>query len=268
VVQDIAGDGRGLVVFVPGTWVRARCWSAWQDHFDRNGYDSLISGWPGEIAGTDRVPDPRTPTRVSLNTLVDRLDVVLAGTGPGPILIGHGIGAVVVQILVGRGRVAGAAIAIAPPTVGWVRRAAALGNLAAGLRCGVLEVMRPGTLSPRTFALAYANTCPPDEAAELYRRFVIPSTIRPLVRASVTWRDPGSRAKPAGRAPTLLISAGRDRLCPERAVIGWERFGRRHFPDDVTDHHVFPRRGHSLTFDAGWRAVADYCLDWLSAHDM
>ncbi len=263
------GNGRGRVVFVPGTWVHSRSWAAWQEHFDRNGYDSLVSRWPGENGPAEghRRPPP-LKTRVSLSTLVDRLDGLLTDAEPGRILVGHGIGAVVVQILLGRGYSAGAAIAIAPPAVGWVRRSAALGHLATELRWRAADVRRPGALSLRAFTLAYANACPPGEAVDLYRRFVIPSTIWPLIRASATWRDPAVRARSAGRAPLLLISGGRDRLCPERVVRGWERFGRRNFPDDDTDHHVFPRRGHSLTFDAGWEAVADYCLDWLSTHDI
>jgi hypothetical protein len=32
----------------------------------------------------------------------------------------------------------------------------------------------------------------------------------------------------------------------------------------VTDLVDFPDRGHSLTVDSGWRAVADACLDWLA----
>ena len=32
----------------------------------------------------------------------------------------------------------------------------------------------------------------------------------------------------------------------------------------VTDLAEFPDRGHSLTIDSGWRAVADDCLSWLA----
>ena len=268
-MEDIAGNGRGRVVFVPGTWLHSRCWSSWQEHFDRNGYDSVIAEWPGENAAAGRSGhEPQTRTRVSLHTLVDRVGSLLAGSQPGSILVGHGIGAVVAQILLDRGHSAAAAIAIAPPAVGWVRRAAALRHLATGLRWAARDVLGPGALSLRTFGLVYASTCPPGERAELYRRFVVPSTIRPLVTASATWTDPGRRTRSVGRAPLLLISGGRDRLSPELAVQGWERFGRSRYPDDVTDHHVFPGRGHSLTFDAGWESVADFCLDWLSTHDI
>ncbi|WP_426502748.1 hypothetical protein ACPPVO_34600 [Dactylosporangium sp. McL0621] len=31
----------------------------------------------------------------------------------------------------------------------------------------------------------------------------------------------------------------------------------------VTELHEFPDRGHSLTIDSGWQAVAATCVDWL-----
>ena len=32
----------------------------------------------------------------------------------------------------------------------------------------------------------------------------------------------------------------------------------------MPDLAEFPDRGHSLTIDSGWRAVADDCLSWLA----
>jgi hypothetical protein len=34
-----------------------------------------------------------------------------------------------------------------------------------------------------------------------------------------------------------------------------------------TDLVELADRGHSLTIDHGWRAVADECLSWLAKHD-
>jgi hypothetical protein len=36
----------------------------------------------------------------------------------------------------------------------------------------------------------------------------------------------------------------------------------------VTDLEEFPDRGHSLTIDAGWAAVADLALAWLGKHGL
>jgi|tagenome__1003787_1003787.scaffolds.fasta_scaffold20888872_1 hypothetical protein len=57
-------------------------------------------------------------------------------------------------------------------------------------------------------------------------------------------------------------------MTAERTVAAFERRNRRQLPGAVSDHHVFPDRGHSMTIDAGWRDVAYYCLDWLTSHDL
>jgi alpha-beta hydrolase superfamily lysophospholipase len=54
---------------------------------------------------------------------------------------------------------------------------------------------------------------------------------------------------------------GRDHTVPEaitKATLKLYRHSRA-----TTELIEFPDRGHSLTIDSGWRAVADQCLAWL-----
>lgn len=97
---DLAvNDGRGLVVFLRGTWMHPRAWVSWQEHFDSNGYDSVIAGWTGTthapIAAGAAAP-------VSLADLLDGTAALVSDLRRAPILIGHGIGAVVAQVLLDR----------------------------------------------------------------------------------------------------------------------------------------------------------------------
>ena len=43
-----------------------------------------------------------------------------------------------------------------------------------------------------------------------------------------------------------------------------EVFGKYSKSDADTEFHVFEGKGHSLTVDAGWKEVADVCLQWLA----
>lgn len=86
--------------------------------------------------------------------------------------------------------------------------------------------------------------------------------------AAFAMRAPGRSRPPGDRPPLLLISGGKDLIAPESTVRSWERYGRRRHPDSVTDHHVFPDRGHSLAVDAGADQVINYCLDWLSTQNL
>ncbi len=66
----------------------------------------------------------------------------------------------------------------------------------------------------------------------------------------------------------LLVSGGQDALIPEMSIAALQCRYRRRFPAAVSDHHVFPDRGHSMAIDSRWRDVAYYCLDWLTAQNL
>ena len=54
---------------------------------------------------------------------------------------------------------------------------------------------------------------------------------------------------------------GRDHTVPEAITKATLKLYRHsHATTELTE---FPDRGHSLTIDSGWRAVADQCLAWL-----
>jgi alpha-beta hydrolase superfamily lysophospholipase len=68
------------------------------------------------------------------------------------------------------------------------------------------------------------------------------------------------------RGPLLLIMGGRDHTVPE--VITKSTLKQYKHSHAVTDLIEFADRGHSLTIDSGWRAVADACLSWLDAQEL
>jgi fermentation-respiration switch protein FrsA (DUF1100 family) len=57
------------------------------------------------------------------------------------------------------------------------------------------------------------------------------------------------------RGPLLLVAGGEDHAVPE--TVAEETFRQYRGSPAVTDLAEFADRGHSLTIDAGWRAVAD-----------
>jgi hypothetical protein len=59
---------------------------------------------------------------------------------------------------------------------------------------------------------------------------------------------------------------GRDHTVPEAITRATLRQYRH--SDAITELTEFPDRGHSLTIDSGWPAVADHCLAWLAKNDL
>ena len=261
--------GRGLVAFIPGTWMHDSSWAPWQSVFDRNGYDSLVVGGT-DPAGITQGTDARRnkPAGITFKSLLRVCTAALSKLAEPPILIGHGSGALLAQVLLDRRGVASAAIALCPARAGWVSRTALPGVGRTAVTVGHLAPPFGRRISQAAFVQSYANTRPVAEAADLYRRYVIAGSCRPLLQAAYTLHSPGGSVSPTDRPPLLLVSGGKDRLIPEATARSWERYGRRRHPDSVTDHHVFPDRGHSLTVDRGSEDVANFCLDWLSSQNL
>jgi non-heme chloroperoxidase len=224
-------DGRGLVLFIHGLRMNVSSWDPWADEFDGNGYDSISYRWPGET----RTPDhPQIPQTVRVRDLSEQLTGIIGALGRPPIAIGHGVGGLLAQVLVGQGSVS-AAISLTP------------------VPCGLPVVTAAVRLARNSPRLAWATTR---------------GSPRPLMWSLIRSAAPPRRPEHERTAPLLLIAAGRDRVVSEASVGSLHRRYRRTEPDAVTDYKVFPDRAHSLVADSGWPAVGYYCLDWLTANGL
>jgi non-heme chloroperoxidase len=252
-------NGRGLVLFLHGSWVHSDCWVPWVALFDDSGYDSVVVRWPHERArATDHRVGPGRTLRPTVADLRRLVYAAVTSMDRAPILLGHGVGGLVAESMLGRAALS-AVIAVAPAPSGW---RAMLPRTALRERDVVLRrrVPSPGL---EAFHHPYATTVDRSEAADLHDRHVIPA------RASGPLWTIGRRGDPpVPRSPLLLISGGKDLLSPESGVEALVRRNRRRYPDDVTDHRVFPDRAHSLVVDTRWEDVADHCLDWLTLQNL
>lgn len=262
---DLTIDGRGLVVFIHGTGLPAQSWAPWLKLFARNGYDGVAVLWPGE-ASTPASCRAQSERRASLtvNEISDHVAVCITSHGRVPIAIGHNAGALVAETLLERA-LASAAVALAPP---YPRLAAGVWRRLHAGPSGLTTTDRQPSAMPtgpefhRTFATAPGFS----ESEALRARPAAPATSGSAMRAraAAPARRSASTEETGVRGPLLLISGGRDVMAPEQWVNDLHIWHRRNSPDAVTDHQVFPGRGHSMVIDAGWRDIAEYTLDWLT----
>jgi non-heme chloroperoxidase len=270
--SDRLEDGRGVVVFIHGLWLHAESWQRWVDLFDGSGYDCVAAPWPGESSTVAACrADPAPMAGVSLAQLCHQVATVIGTLAKPPVLIGHGVGGLIARTLLGRTAVS-AAIAIAPMPAGraGIRSVVAVRGLSQGL--GAIRDQRRATMpTAAQFHRRFANAVGQPESDELYRRFVIPAGGRPLLNSVLASSRPhrgDHNGEVTRRGPLLLISGSRDALISERWTGALQRHYRRTSPDQVSDHQVFPGRGHSMVIDARWRDVAYYCLDWLTRQNL
>ncbi len=218
--------------------------------------------WPGEldtVAATRA--DPSGWRDLGLAALTAHYVRVARSFDTPPVLIGHCVGGLIAQYLLGAD-LALAAVALAPIPPGDLNRLVVA-------RPAVPESPgEPARLSPREFRQFFANAVDAGEAAALFGRHVVPMPLRLL-------GDIGARSEPGqteltvatgnqDRGPLLLVSGQEDRLAPDTMTRAmYKRYG-----DSVAVSELaqFADRGHSLVIDSGWPEIADHVLGWLTDH--
>lgn len=245
--------GRTPLVFVHGAYVGAWCW---EEHFlpwfAERGFPSyaLSLRGHGKSAGREQLHS------FGLADFADDLEAVLADLGRPAVLIGHSMGALVVQKYLERGerRAAAAAFVCPVPPFGvlpssfmlaWTRPAlfSEINGLAVGRR------VSRGALHEALFAGPVDN-----ERIERYYARMQPESRRALLDMSgwglpQTWRLELPAALVLGAERDALIGASAARTTAQ--LLG-------------AQYRELPGLGHAVMLDPGWRAAAEALEGWLA----
>ncbi|MGW2373919.1 alpha/beta hydrolase [Kitasatospora sp. NPDC001683] len=249
------------VVFINGAWLHALSWESWAERFANHGYLTYAPGWPGEAATVREAREgPDMPPDIGLDDLSGHYAEIVRRFDVPPVIVGHSVGGLVAQHLLGTG-LGQAAVAIASAPVNDVAlRTCPESADAAGEPTGA--AVAP---SRERFRGLVGNAVSGPESDQLYERYAVPAPRRLLndlgcrgaPRHPSTLVDTGNTA----RGPLLLVSGQEDLLVPDQVT----RTVYKQYGDStaMTDLKQFADRGHSLVIDSGWRFVADYVLGWL-----
>ncbi|MEU1513326.1 alpha/beta hydrolase [Streptomyces sp. NPDC005811] len=253
------------VVFIHGLWLHASSWQPWQELFSQHGFDPVAPGWPGEGATVaESRARPESVAGFGIDDVTGHYAGVVRGLGRPPLLVGHSFGGLIAQKLLGQG-LGRAAVAIDPAQIKGVK-ALPFAQLRSGFPVlgSPANRRRAVSLTAAQFRYGFGNALPQAESDDLFERYTIPSPGRPLFEAAFANFAPRSPAKVAtdriDRGPLLFVSGQADHTVPDVVTRSAHRLYRG--SSAVTELKQFPDRGHSLTIDQGWRAVAEYVLEW------
>src|SRR5215472_15858014 len=260
-------EANAPVVFVHGLWLHSTSWEPWEQLFRDNGYDPVAPGWPGEAATVAETrSDPAKVAGYGIDDVVDHYAQIIRDLPAQPVVIGHSLGGLIAQRLIGQG-LATAAVAIDPAPIKGV-----LSLPLSALRVGSIALRSPAnrnltvSLTAEQFRHGFGNALSAPESDDLYERWAVPSPGKPLFEAAFAnfaLRSPAKvNTTSMTRGPLLITAGGKDHTVPKSISTATRKL--YHKSSAVTDFVEFPDRGHSLTIDHGWREVADYALDWLS----
>ena len=250
------------IVFVHGMYLNGRSWAPWLELASARGYVGHAPSWPyrnGDPAALRRTSDPRLG-RLTFGAITRHLKAFIDTLPERPILVGHSIGGLLVQKLLGDGYGAAAvAISSAPP----------LGVLSADRhfwRANFPHVNpfagnRPVVMTKDRFHYTFCNTMTRAASDTAFDEYVVPES-RNVPRSTLTAQ---ARIKfRAPHPPLLMLTGDEDHLTPLSLV---SRNARAYAASSgVVDFEHFAGRSHFICNQDGWETVAGAALDWLDRH--
>lgn len=243
-------DAATPVVFIHGAWHGPWIWDAWLPLFRRRGY------LPEAVLLRGHGSGERGYRKAGLSEFRTDVEQAIARLDRAPVLIGHSLGGLIIQYILGERRLP-AAVLLAPipgrypPRVigrnalrhPLVMAAASLGNdlkPLVGTTKRVREMLFTDDTSEEVVARCHARLT--GASPRLFREMVA-----------------GEPPAPVARTPTLL-------LAPEKDASFSVEMQRRLADKLGADLRVIPGSGHDLPLDAPWQLAAALTLDWLAVH--
>ena len=252
------------IVFIHGMYMNSLCWGQWVDRFHVKGYNCITPAWPGRDKPVDVLrkdhPDPELG-RLTLTNVVDHLAGTIGKLNEKPILIGHSMGGLVVQLLIQKGLAsAGVAISSAPPmgvfTTSWPFLKSNWPHITPFASQGSSIQM-----TFERFQYTFVNAMPLVDQQAAFQKFVVPESRR-VPRESLTAKIDFKKQHP----PLLFVAGSSDNLIP--ASLNKTNFNKYKQSASITDYKEFEGRTHFIVGQKGWEEVADYVLSWLDEKGM
>jgi pimeloyl-ACP methyl ester carboxylesterase len=247
------------IIFIHGMYMNNVCWGQWIKYFQVRGYKCLSPAWPGRDQPIDLLrnchPDSKLG-KLKLSSVVEKYTDTVKSLDEKPILIGHSMGGLVVQLLLQRNLVlAGVAIDSAPP-MGVVSTKWSFLKSNWPHITPFISQSKPIEMSFKRFQYTFVNTMPLSDQKAAYEKYVVPESRR-IPREALTTRI--NFAKP--HQPLLFIAGGADHTIP--ASLNKANFVKYKQSSSVTDYKEFPERVHFTIGQQGWNKVADFVASWL-----
>ncbi len=246
------------IILVHGMFQNPKSWEGWIRLLGDRGHECVAPAWPlheGE-PGALRDDPPSGLGELRLDDVIAGLEAVVAAEGK-PILIGHSVGGLIVQILLNRGLIsAGVAISSVAPNAmldldwGFIKNSAIITN--------PLKGDEPVYMDAKTFHGSFANTLSEEQAAVEFEKTATHDS-RNVLRDCMGSSGKIDLSRP--HEPLLLVAGEKDEIIP--ADLNEKNFKAYENTGSVTDFREFPNRGHYICGEPGWEEVAAYIDGWL-----
>jgi pimeloyl-ACP methyl ester carboxylesterase len=258
------------VVLIHGLWVTPRVWEHWIPALERRGHRVLAPSYPGLEAEVEALREDPTPIdALTIPATLEHLGAVIADVERPPVLIGHGFGGTLVQLLLDRGYGAAGIAINSVPTEGVHSRPASQVRAAFPVLRNPANRHRAVGLTPKQFHYAFANTLSEEESAAAYDRYHVPAPGRWVWEVLLANLQPGHQETWVNygnddRAPLLFLAGGKDQIVPAEV----NKANAERYENSVahTDYTELTNRDHFSIGASGWEAVLREARVWVRDH--
>jgi pimeloyl-ACP methyl ester carboxylesterase len=261
----MASSSERSVVFIAGTFIGNNCWDEWTTYFETKGYTCIAPAWPFKDASPEELRNKPAIDAIASNTLTSLTDYfasIINALPEKPILIGHSLGGLVVQLLLQRQLgYAGVAIHSFPPR--------GINRFWLSFLKAIWETMVLFTSGKKTYLMSFnkwryaiANGMEYEQQKELYYLYAIPES-KKIIREALKCATKIDFKR--SHAPLLFTSGGNDMLI--RSSLNYSNYKKYLAVDSVTDYEEFKDHNHLVFGNHAWKKEADHILYWLSELD-
>lgn len=247
------------IIFIHGMFQNPVSWQHWLPRFESLGYRCLAPAWPfheGSPADLRQNP-PAGLGDLNLEEILESIGGVIASLPEKPILIGHSVGGLVVQVLVNSGAAAGgvAISSVAPNRMlsfdwGFLKNSALINN--------PLKGNEPFYTDLETFHGAFCNTMSIEQTAVAFQETATHDS-RNVLRTCLG--SAGNVDLETVHPPLLFVGGSADEIIP--ADLN-EKNAQAYSSDaGVVDLKIFEGKAHFICGEPGWEEVADFVAEWV-----
>jgi len=254
------------IVLIHGLWMTPSSLDLFKEFYEQRGYQVIAPAWPrldGDVNAIRK--NPSALAGLGVLEIADHYDAIVRSMEQRPILVGHSLGGLIVQMLLDRGLgSAGVAIDATTPKGVFDLPYSAVRS-ARPVVMNPLNYWRSVMLTFEQFKHAFANTMTDAEARRVYHTQVIPGPGRPFFQAAFANFVPRAATtvnrRNYTRAPLLLVSATHDNFVPSK--LNEKNYELYKHSTATTDYAIFADRSHLIVAQEGWQDVAEYAITWV-----
>ena len=252
------------IVLIHGMFLTSSCWNGWDQYFQGLGYKVYAPSWPLHDVPLDQqrnASEGGELAKLTLDDVVAHYRKFLATLDEKPILIGHSMGGLVVQLLLQEGLgSAGIVLDSAPPKGILSFRWSFLKSNWGAINpfADMDEPLKPGQ---EDFNYAFVNGWHADRQVEMYNRYVVPESRR--VGAAPT-TDIAAIDFDRPRAPLLFIAGEDDHIIPPS--LNASNYVAYEDSPSITEFRMFAGRTHFLIQQDGVEELQSFIAKWIEGN--